>query len=81
MDPGLGEPGHAATPWATQPLSQVVPRAGFEPATYRLGGDCSIQLSYRGHGIDRMNPNAITNQLGRMVEPRGVEPLTSRVRF
>ena len=40
----------------------MVPRAGFEPATYRLGGDCSIQLSYRGHGIDRINPNAITNQ-------------------
>ena len=26
----------------------MVPRAGFEPATYRLGGDCSIRLSYRG---------------------------------
>ena len=26
----------------------LVPRAGFEPATCRLGGGCSIQLSYRG---------------------------------
>lgn len=26
----------------------LVPTAGFEPATYRLGGDCSIQLSYEG---------------------------------
>ena len=26
----------------------VVPRAGVEPATYPLGGDRSIQLSYRG---------------------------------
>ena len=25
-----------------------VPRAGFEPATYPLGGDCAIQLCHRG---------------------------------
>ncbi len=25
-----------------------VPWAGFEPATYRLGGGCSIHLSYQG---------------------------------
>ena len=28
----------------------MVPWAGFEPATYRLGGGCSIQLSYQGVG-------------------------------
>ena len=27
---------------------EMVPRAGFEPAAYRLGGDRSIRLSYRG---------------------------------
>ena len=26
----------------------VVPRAGVEPATFSLGRNCSIQLSYRG---------------------------------
>lgn len=26
----------------------VAPRAGFEPATFPLGGECSIRLSYRG---------------------------------
>ena len=28
----------------------VAPRGGIEPPTRRLEGDCSIQLSYRGHG-------------------------------
>lgn len=26
----------------------MAPRAGFEPATYPLGGDCAIQLCHRG---------------------------------
>lgn len=32
----------------------MVRKPGFEPGTYRLGGDCSIQLSYKrmeGHKI------------------------------
>jgi hypothetical protein len=28
--------------------AELVPSAGFEPTTYRLGGDCSILLSYEG---------------------------------
>lgn len=26
----------------------VAPKVGLKPTTYRLGGDCSIQLSYKG---------------------------------
>ena len=65
----------------------MVPRAGFEPATYRLGGDCSIQLSYRGSGQQGRPATPVGrrpdswHEAERMVEPRGVEPLTSRVRF
>lgn len=28
-------------------VGNLVRKAGFEPATYRLGGGCSIQLSYK----------------------------------
>jgi hypothetical protein len=37
-----------ALPILSRRSGQQVPRAGFEPATCRLGGDCSFQLSYRG---------------------------------
>lgn len=29
----------------TLSCSQIVPRIGFEPITYALGGHCSVQLS------------------------------------
>ena len=32
--------------------SYLVPRRGFEPPTCRLGICCSVQLSYRGNGIE-----------------------------
>jgi hypothetical protein len=33
----------------------LVPSAGFEPTTYRLGGDCSILLSYEGEDFFRFS--------------------------
>jgi site-specific DNA recombinase len=45
-------------------LDHAVPRAGFEPAACRLGGDRSIQLSYRGEGTDyRGLPPSGSNEL------------------
>ena len=32
-------------------LCRMAPRAGFEPATYPLGGDRAIQLCHRGMGL------------------------------
>ena len=39
---GADEPAHLTTRWG----SGVVRPAGFEPATCRLEGGCSVQLSY-----------------------------------
>ena len=41
----------------------MVREGGFEPPTYRLGGGCSIQLSYR-----RIRP-AMLNEPGEIVMP------------
>lgn len=35
---------------AVRPPTGSAPRAGFEPAAFRLGGGCSVLLSYRGVG-------------------------------
>ncbi len=34
----------------TNPLKRLAPSTGVEPVTYRLGGGCSILLSYEGRG-------------------------------
>ena len=36
--------------WKVSELG-LVPRAGLEPATFRLGGGRSIQMSYRGQNL------------------------------
>lgn len=33
----------------------MAPSTRFERVTYRLGGDCSIQLSYEGAGFRALN--------------------------
>ena len=47
-NPALPEQEHDGTQIQPSKNEGMAPRAGFEPATYRLGGDCSIRLSYRG---------------------------------
>ena len=34
--------------------AKMASTTGFEPVTYRLGSDCSIQLSYEDIAIDRV---------------------------
>ena len=50
----------------------LAPWRGFEPLTPRLGGACSIHLSYQGS--EARNPGLI------VVEPAGIEPTTSSLR-
>jgi integrase len=60
-DAARATPGCPGLPWHGNAASTSTPRnlstlpAGFEPATSRLGSDCSIQLSYgsEGDGIAR----------------------------
>ncbi len=65
--------------------SKMAPSAGFEPTTYRLGGDCSILLSYEGVapsgalGSGRRSIPERESVIG-LVEPRGIEPLTFALR-
>ena len=43
------------------------PRAGFEPATYPLGGDRAIQLCHRGVNINNANKKTqLKPQLGQI---------------
>jgi hypothetical protein len=36
-------------------IEVMAPSTRFERVTYRLGGDCSIQLSYEGVGFRALN--------------------------
>ena len=47
-----------------------MPRAGFEPATYPLGGDRAIQLCHRGGVMhEDLQCIAINNQIQRKHNP------------
>ena len=46
----VGGPGQHPAPGAVIRGTRVVPRRRFERPTCRLGGGCSIRLSYRGYG-------------------------------
>ena len=51
-NPGIPQ---AAGPWAgTETTVKLAAPTGFEPVTYRLGGGCSVQLSYEAAKWQRL---------------------------